>query len=39
MRHSPVEVLSEYEVRRGSGQRGDAANVGGVGDADAHGFA
>lgn len=38
MNHSLVEVLGEDEVGRGSRQRGDASDVGGVGNADANGF-
>lgn len=37
--HSLVHVLREDEVGRRAGQRADAADVGGVGDAEAHGFA
>lgn len=36
--HSLVDVLGEDEVWRGARQRADASDVGGVGDADAHGF-
>lgn len=36
--HSLGEVLGEDEVGRRARQRGDAANVRGVGNADAHGF-
>lgn len=36
--HSLVDVLREDEVGRRAGQRADASDVGGVGDADAHGF-
>lgn len=37
--HSLVHVLREDEVGRRAGQRADAADVGGVGDAEAYGFA
>lgn len=35
---SLVEVLGEDKVGRSSRQRDNASDVGGVGDADAHGF-
>lgn len=37
--HSLVEELREDEVGRRAGHRADASDAGGVGDANAHGFA